>query len=169
MSELNKVPEHLRPIIGKLVKRLEDFFCERLFSVVIFGSIARGDWRSDSDIDILIVADGLPKSRLERQKIFILIEEDLRNDLEGLWDEGYYHDFSPILKTPEEAQKISPLYLDLVEDAIILYDKNDFFKNILLRLKKRLENLGAKRIFIGKKWIWDLKPDYKLGEVIDLE
>jgi len=37
----------------------------------------------------------------------------------------------------------------------------------LLELKMRLLKLGAKRIFIDKeRWYWDLKPDYKFGEVI---
>lgn len=29
-------------------------------AVVVFGSVARGDWHADSDIDVLVVADGFP-------------------------------------------------------------------------------------------------------------
>ena len=168
-GDLGKVPEHLHQIIKHLVDELVRYFGEDLYSVILYGSIARGDWRNDSDIDILIIADNLPRSRLDRQRIFIEIEQYLEDEVKRLWDSGYYHDFSPILKTPEEAKRFSPLYLDMVEDAVILYDKNNFFRKILDRLTKILSKLGAKRVRIGNYWIWDLKPDYTFGEVISIE
>lgn len=38
----------------------------RLLSVAVFGSVARGTPRRDSDVDLLIVADPLPRGRLAR-------------------------------------------------------------------------------------------------------
>ncbi len=35
-------------------------------AVVIFGSVARGDFHDTSDVDVLIIADGLPEPALER-------------------------------------------------------------------------------------------------------
>jgi len=70
---------------------------------------------------------------------------------------------------PDEAKKLRPLYLDMVSDAIILHDKNDFFRQVLNRLRRRLRELGAKRIRLGKLWYWDLKPDYRFGEFIEIE
>lgn len=88
--------------------------------------MARGDNRKDSDIDLLIMVKDLPKSRIERYKIFEQLEAQLMEDIEKLYDEGYYVSFSPIMKTPEEASHFSPLYLDMIEDAIILFDKENF-------------------------------------------
>jgi hypothetical protein len=31
-----------------------------------------------------------------------------------------------------------------------------------------LEQLGARRIWRGNAWFWDLKPDYRPGEVFEL-
>ncbi len=90
-------------------------------------------------------------------------------DLEKLYKEGFYPNFSPLLKTVEEAKFLTPLYLDMVEDAIILYDAEGFFKNILDKLRITLKKQGAKRISIGKKWYWDLKPGLKYGEVVVIE
>ena len=59
--------------------------------------------------------------------------------------------------------------LDMVTDARILYDKADFFKGILEKLRMELNSLHAKRKRVGKKWYWDLKPDYRLGEEIRIE
>lgn len=86
-----------------------------------------------------------------------------------LWNKGFHVDFSPIILSVEEALKIRPIYLDMVEDAIILYDKNGFFSRILNRLRRRLKELGAKRIWVGDKWYWMLKPDIKFGEVVEIE
>jgi hypothetical protein len=72
------------------------------------------------------------------------------------------------MKTKEDAMNLSPLYLDMVTDAKILYDKDDFFKEILKKLKSELDLLNARKIQVGKKWYWDLKPDYIFGEVIKI-
>jgi hypothetical protein len=31
-----------------------------------------------------------------------------------------------------------------------------------------LHELGARRVRLGSAWYWDLKPDFKPGEVFDL-
>ena len=160
--------EPYKSLIEKLLNGLKKRYKERLISFVVFGSIARGDERRDSDIDVLIIIDGLPKSRLKRQKEFMEIEKEVEREIEELFEQGYFIDFSPILRTPQEAEKIIPLYLDMTEDAIILFDKENFFKSVLEKLKERLKELKAKRVWIGKKWYWILKPDYKFGEVIKI-
>jgi hypothetical protein len=99
--------------------------------------------------------------------LFDRVERKLDDDIMRLMDEGYYVTFSPILKTPEEAMRFSPIYMDITEDAIILYDRNGFFKNVLEKTKKRLKKLGFERVWLSEKsWYWR-KRDYKLGEVID--
>ena len=156
-------------VAQEIAEFLKKKYEERLVSVVIFGSVARGEARKDSDIDLIIVIEGLPKSRLRRQEEFLKIEEDISPTLEKLQEEGYLIEISPILKTPEEILRFPPLLLDVAEDGRILYDKNGFFKEIIERLKKRLKELGAVRVRIGKRWFWVLKPDYRFGEVIRIE
>ena len=64
--DLLPVVEHLRRQLGV-----------RLRAVVLFGSRARGDARPDSDIDVLVVADGLPRDPIARLT-------ELRRPLAGL-------------------------------------------------------------------------------------
>ncbi len=158
--------EPYKTLIEKLVEALKRKYGDRFISLIIFGSVARGEMRKDSDIDLLLIIDSISKRRLERQKEFIEVEKEMEGYLNALFDEGYFVDFSPIIKTPEEAMRISPLYLDMAEDAIIAYDKDDFFKDILENVRNRLKELGSKRISMGKRWYWILKPDYRFGEVI---
>jgi len=67
----------------------------------------------------------------------------------------------------EEARRHWPIYLDMVVDAVIVYDKEGFFEGVLEGLVERLEALGAERRRLGRLWYWVLKRDYRLGEVIE--
>ncbi|MEM3568695.1 MAG: nucleotidyltransferase domain-containing protein [Thermoproteota archaeon] len=169
MKNISDVAEPYRGLVSKLLEILLFLFGDRLVSLILYGSVARGEAKRSSDLDLLIIIEGLPESRLDRNKIFDQIENLLSKDLEDLHASGYHVTLSPILKTPEEAKKISSLYLDMVEDAVIVYDKNGFFKSILARLSKKLKELGAERVWVGKKWYWRLRKDLKPGEEIIIE
>lgn len=169
MRKVDDLEEPYRSLVKKLLNALLLTFGERLVSLVVYGSVARGKAKRSSDLDLLIVVKDLPKSKFERGRFFDSVEDLLAEDLEKLLKQGYSVAFSPIIKTPEEAVRISPIYLDMVEDAVIVYDKDDFFKSILVRLSKKLEELGAERIWVGDKWYWRLKKDLKPGETIIIE
>ena len=171
MRELNlkNIEEPYGSLIENLLKLLLARLGEKLTSVIVYGSVARKTARKNSDIDLLIIADSLPKGRMKRQELFLEVEKPLEPIISELWNKGFHVDFSPIILSVEEALKIRPIYLDMVEDAIILYDKNSFFSRILNRLRRRLKELGAKRIWVGDKWYWMLKPDIKFGEVVEIE
>jgi hypothetical protein len=82
--------------------------------------------------------------------------------------EGTSIALSPVFKTPEEIEAGSPLFLDMVEDARILYDPEDFLTKYFDGLRTRLQQLGARRIHRGNAWYWELKPDLKPGEIFTL-
>jgi predicted nucleotidyltransferase len=140
----------------------------RLVSVVVYGSVARGTMRFDSDIDLLIVARGLPKGQSRRRVEFREVERLVEPEMHRLAGLGVTTELSVVFKTPEEVEIGSPLFFDMVEDARILFDENGAFSKRLDRLRKRMAELGAKRIWKGNAWYWDLKPDYKPGEVFEI-
>jgi hypothetical protein len=75
---------------------------------------------------------------------------------------------SPLFRTPDEIVARSPILLDMTEDAQILFDRGDFLREQLRALSLRLAELGARRVWRGNAWWWDLKPDIKPGEVVVL-
>jgi len=162
--------EGYRRAVDIIVEALKDSLGEKLVSIILYGSTARGDVSEYSDIDLLIVLESLPESRLERLKIFDEVEKRCERELRSLENEyGLKIFFSPILKTVDEAWKITPLYLDMVEDGIILFDRDDFMKKIMDKVRARLRELGARRVWRGRRWYWVLKPDVKEGEVLEIE
>lgn len=141
---------------------------EKLVAVVLFGSVARGEATPSSDVDLLVVAEDLPPGRFQRYAWLEAADRAVEAQVQALWQQGVPVEISVLLKTPEEAMRTVPLYLDLTEDARILYEREPFFSLILERLRERLRALGAQRKRQGAIRYWDLKPDFRPGEIIEL-
>ncbi len=156
--------EGLNKLLENFTDAAKKHYGNRLVSIVVYGSVGRGTPRFDSDIDCLIICRDLPQGRTQRIEDFLILEEKLSPELKRLQQQGVSTTFSPILKTPEEVLKGSPLFLDMIEDAKILYDARQFFEKYLVNLKKRLKILGSKRVWKGNAWYWILKP----GEVFEI-
>lgn len=155
-------------LLDRLLAALRAHYRERLVAVAVFGSVGRGTPREDSDVDLLVVARDLPQGRFRRVDEFLAVEADLEADLRGIDSTGAPVMLSPVFKTPAEVELGSPLFLDMVQDARILHDPDGLLAARLDRLRARLAELGARRIWRGNAWYWDLKPDLKPGEVITL-
>ena len=53
------LPASLRPALAEYAGRLRALFGDRLSDVRLFGSFARGEAHEDSDVDVLVLVDGL--------------------------------------------------------------------------------------------------------------
>jgi predicted nucleotidyltransferase len=155
-------------IVDQLVAELKATYGPRLVSCVVYGSVGRRTPREDSDVDVLVVVRHLPPDRGRRIDDLLEITARLDPVLRAGRSKDTPTYLSAILKTPEEVEAGSPLFLDMVEDARLLYDVGGFFAGYLARLRARLDELGARRQWVGDTWYWDLKPDYQPGEVFDI-
>lgn len=162
------VSARLRELAEAYVSALQRSLGPSLVSAVLFGSVARGEAELSSDVDLLVVVEGLPASRLARHDVLAAADEAVEPLLEALRRDGIHTDVCPILKAPEEARRLRLLYLDMVEDAVLLHDRDGFFRSVLDRMRESLRRLGARRLRIGRVRYWDLKPDYRPGEVFEL-
>jgi predicted nucleotidyltransferase len=67
--------ESFEKVEKALVGEAKRFYGERLISIVLYGSAARGTQRFDSDLDCLLVCKDLPNGRIKRVKEFERIED----------------------------------------------------------------------------------------------
>jgi predicted nucleotidyltransferase len=159
-------PEH--PFIAVLHGAIREVYGDALSAVALFGSVARRTARVDSDIDVLVIVEGLPRGRRARLDTFEAVERRLAGALRALARSGIQTELSPILRTPQDLSIASPLMLDLTEDAVVLEDRGGILGRALDDLRARLRRLGSRRIWRGTTWYWDLKPDYRRGEIFRL-
>lgn len=142
-------------------KILRETFPDRLVSVVLFGSVSRGEARPDSDIDLLVVMKGLPAGRFARREL-------LEPVFEKAVSLGCELTINEHLKTPEEAGKLRLLYYDFPAHAKLLYDRDDFFRKIIDAVSSHIQKTGAQRKKWGKFYYWDLKPGAKMDETFEV-
>ncbi|WP_447973284.1 nucleotidyltransferase domain-containing protein [Nitrospira sp. Kam-Ns4a] len=147
---------------------LKGLLGEQLVSVVLFGSVARGEAGPYSDIGMLIVVEVLPKGRFASKALLSALDPMVEERLAALEAQGYFPRLTRLIKTKAEASQVIPLYLDMTEDAKLLHDRDEFFSSVLDRLRNRLLELGTVRKYRGQVRYWDLKSDLVAGGRFEL-
>jgi predicted nucleotidyltransferase len=155
----------VRPSLERDLQRylelLVDRFGDDLVTLGAFGSQITGRATPESDLDLLLVIRGLPRSRMARRRLLSPVAHAV--------SEEFADTISTIFLTPEEAKRVKPFYLGFLDGHRLLVDRDGFFRAVLDRLERRLIELGSRRLVDehGEPY-WDLKPDYKLGEDVIL-
>ena len=112
--------EDIRPLLDRLLALLQARLGERLLAVALYGSLARGQARPTSDMDLLIVY------RDDRMAVFDQFMEMLLRDLEHTpeWMElrhkGIKPDPYPVFFNQAELADTPWLLLDIQDHGIIL-------------------------------------------------
>lgn len=157
-----------KPLIKEFLKQLEKQLGKKLISVAVFGSVARGRGTENSDIDLLVVHRRKPlEVSIKIAEITVKLRDS--REYQNLRQMGFRPDIFPVLLDEKKFNQNPWVLLDVQEEGIILLDRDNTLKRKFEYLKKRLKELGAKKIILPKgKWYWDLKPDWKPGEIIEL-
>jgi len=148
-------------LLSSVIKALTDHYKNGLSCVAVFGSVGRGTANPDSDVDVLTVAEfrGDAASRID-ELAGIEWSGEIERELMWLRAHGVRCHISWFPLTPEEAARFRPLYLDMTEDATVVYDRGHFLAGIFRELRNRLEREGGKRVWLDKdRWYWTLSPD----------
>ena len=117
---------------------------DRLAGVVLFGSWARDDVATDSDIDVLLVARaGIPIVRSLYQKW----------DNEPLaWES---HAVEPhIVALPETAEVTSGLWAEVALDGIVIHDPHLMVSRMLANVRRRILDAQLVRRSSGGQTYW---------------
>lgn len=162
----------IRSYLELLTSRCKEHYGEELRSLVLCGSVVRGTFRPTSDVDLLVVLRSSPLSWGKRISEFlnaVLDHPAVEKVRTRLKEKGLPWRVEPIILTERELAAHPPLLLDLTEDAMILEDRDGVFAREIARVRKRLEELGARRVWLpGDRWYWILTPEIRPGEVITI-
>lgn len=110
------MPWNLNEILKKYVEDVHRIYGEKLRTVILYGSYARGDFRSDSDIDLMILVD-LSDDEIRykgRTLSDLTFEYNFDNDLEIM----------PIVKNLDHFNKwirAYPFYNNIKNEGVELY------------------------------------------------
>ena len=110
------MPENIRNIIYRFSQELRRILGDKLTKIIVYGSYARGDFRENSDIDIMILVDMSDfelKSYGEKLS-YMTYDFNLDHDI----------DIKPIAKSEEIFNKWVvnyPFYSNIHKEGVILY------------------------------------------------
>ena len=107
---------------------------ENILGIVLFGSVARNNFSQFSDIDTLIVSNQCFLQSLDLVEQTIGKLEPLRKDL--LVSKGNFLNISPLILTPTDLEELHPIFFDIAEHGIILFERSRIISNFISRIRK---------------------------------
>ncbi len=136
-------------LISELKNKLKHQFNQDLLAIVLFGSVVKGSFTSTSDIDVLVICETLIKDWRARDKMTLELTEDI--------ELKYATSIHMALVSKEEISRaidsVSPLMLEIYEANEIIYEKDNFFTQLLNSFGKNLKSLHAIKI---EKGVWKI-------------
>lgn len=119
-GEVRSVKREIEEILKKYTEDVRALYGERLCEIILYGSYVRGDYREDSDIDIMILVD--------------MDDEEIRRMSETLsnLDFDYHRDYDvlimPIVVNIHHFNRwvrAHPFYNNVSREGIELYEAED--------------------------------------------
>lgn len=148
-----------KELARRFTEALRERLGEWLLAVALFGSVARGEATPDSDIDLLVVVSDRPSEALMKCL-------EVRRQIEPY----PLRRLSPLVTTPEQLRRNFLILLDIAEEGLILHDPQKVLAGLLAKLRERLRQWGSRKVRLPDGiWYWQLKPDWRLREVLSLE
>lgn len=102
-------------LIEQYISEIKKIYGSHLCRIILYGSYARGDFRQDSDVDIMILVDlsDLELKKYSQQLSYMTYDFNLDYDL----------DIKPIVKSEEHFRKWTenyPFYANVQNEGVIL-------------------------------------------------
>ena len=106
----------MQSLMEQYIVEIKRIYGTHLRKVILFGSYARGDFKPDSDIDIMILLDmsDMDLKAYSQQLSYMTYDFNLDNDL----------DIKPIVRSEDHFRKWVvnyPFYSNINKDGVVLY------------------------------------------------
>jgi hypothetical protein len=171
MNAVQKIPTIYREYLQDYTEMVVKLYGDNLVSIAVFGSVARGNPKPGSDIDVLLVLRNAPLTANQRMMGLTRINLELqtKDSWKKLDAAGRSGLIAECVFTVDEIKKHPPILLDIIEDGVIIMDRDSLLKKVLSNLRRKLNKLGAKKVKLDDgTWFWVLKPDIKFGESVKI-
>lgn len=155
LSKLKTFSQRHRQYVIAVLEEIINYYGDSLLGCAVFGSYARGENYKNSDLDLLIILKKAPGFS-RRMREFV---ENVEMKHEALAQEIYENDeilceLSPYILSKDEALKMHPVYFDLVEHHLIIYDPEGLIARIINSTGKILLQSGARKVRRNNTWEW---------------
>ncbi len=107
--------------------------------IILFGSVAKRTFTKFSDIDVAVITDSNFLDYLEYLNKEI---KEIDKYQDRLIKKGLSLYINPLIITKKDIQKLNPIYFDIADDGIVLYQRENAVSNFF----ESLEKIKHKRI-----------------------
>ena len=109
------MPENIRVIVYQFIEELKKILGDNLSKVIVYGSYARGDYRDNSDVDIMILVkmsdDEIRQVKNEIYDLAFDFELDTGKDISPIIkNEGHYENWVDTL----------PFYRNVRDEGVVI-------------------------------------------------
>ena len=120
--------QSMNNLLQQYIVHIQKIYGSHLQKVILYGSYARGDFRPDSDIDIMILVamSDLELKKYSQRLFYMTYDFNMDNDL----------DIKPIAKSKEHFEKWIvnyPFYANINREGVVLYGASASCTSPLLR------------------------------------
>ncbi len=136
-------------LISELIDVLKLSFDKNLLAVVLFGSIIKGNFTLTSDIDVLVVCKNPIKDWRVRDKMIL----ELTENIEFKYAIPIHMTLVSRDEISDAIESVYPLMLEIYDANEIVYDKENFFNQVLKDFEMNLHRLHATKIENG---VWKI-------------
>ena len=110
------MPDTMRILIEQYILEVRKIYGSHLCKVILYGSYARGDYKTDSDIDIMILLDisDIELKKYSQQLFYMTYDFNMDHNL----------DIKPIAKSEQHFRKWVTnyhFYANINKEGVILY------------------------------------------------
>ncbi len=117
------------------INKLKDILLkdDRVAGVVLFGSVAKGNYNNISDVDMLVIVD--QDTYEYSKKLWEIRKKILPVEIEFV-KKGKYYRFSPFVLSLSDLTSFRSIYFDFADYGIILYEKGDTVTKFMVDINK---------------------------------